>query len=527
MSGLDGILAGFVALTDPAVFAYMVTGFLIGAFFGAVPGLTSVLAIALLLPLTYSLDVVAALVMCAAIFMAGMYAGSITATTINIPGAPSSMMTAIEGHPLMKQGRGASALGHAAFASMIGGAIGAVLLMAISPLAAQVALLIQTPGKFSLVLFALVVIVIAQRKAIAKGVIATGLGLMIATIGIDVMEPVARLTFGADILVEGIDMMPLIIGMFAISELLIQAERADEPYTIPTGSKAIPSIRRRDFVPSLAEVREIGWFTYLKSSLIGYGIGVLPGAGGSMAAFVSYAEAMRASKHPERYGKGTTEGIAAAETANNAMCGGAFVPMLTFGIPGDPTTAVVLGVLIINGLNPGPQLMVQRFELIAPMYAALFVSALLLIPLTLFLLGPYCIKIVQVRKALLYAGIAVVALIGAYAATFSVFQMALAILFGVVAYFLRKQDYPTVSLLLGFILGPDLEQFFRRSLSLNNGDPSIFLTSPDSLVFLGLTALFFWFMVIRPPRTPAVPTQAVATGTVAAPERLAGEDGER
>src|SRR5690606_39078687 len=162
-----------------------------------------------------------------------------------------------EGHPLMKQGRGASALGHAAFASMIGGAIGAILLMAISPLAAQVALLIQTPGKFSLVLFALVVIVIAQRKAIAKGEIATGLGLMIATIGIDVMEPVPRLTFGADILVEGIDMMPLIIGMFAISDLLIQAERADEPYTIPTGSKAIPSIRRRDFVPSLDRKRHV------------------------------------------------------------------------------------------------------------------------------------------------------------------------------------------------------------------------------------------------------------------------------
>lgn len=500
---LEAILAGFAALADPGVFAAMTAGFLIGAFFGAVPGLTSVLAIALLLPITYSLNVVTALVMCAAIFMAGMYAGSITATTINIPGAPSSMMTAIEGHALMKQGRGARALGHAALASMIGGALGALLLMAISPLAARVALLIQTPGKFSLILFALVVIVIAQRKAITKGVIATVLGLMIATIGIDVMQPVARLTFGVDVLVEGIDMMPLIIGTFAISELLIQAERADEPYTIRADERALPAIRRRDFIPRLAEIREIGWLTYLKSGLIGYGIGVLPGAGGSMAAFVSYAEAMRASQHPERFGKGSPEGLAAAECANNSMCGGAFVPMLTFGIPGDPTTAVVLGVLIINGLNPGPRLMVDQFALIAPMYAALFVSALLLVPLTLFLIGPYCIRIVQIRKALLYAGIAMVALVGAYAATFSIFQMALAIVFGVIAYFLRKQDYPTVSLLLGFILGPDLEQFFRRSLSLNDGDPTIFLTSPDSLVFLGLTVVFFWFMVIRPPRIPA------------------------
>lgn len=502
MPAFTGVLEGFAALTDPTVLAYMVAGFLIGAFFGCVPGLTSVLAIALLLPLTYSLDVVTALVMCAAIFMAGMYAGSITATTINIPGAPSSMMTALEGHPMMQRGEGAKALGHAALGSMIGGTIGAVLLMVVSPFAVKLALLIQTPGKFSLILFALVVIVVAQRKAIAKGVVATTLGLMFATIGIDVMQPLARLTFGFDILVEGIDMMALIIGTFAISELLIQSESAKEEFTAAAGgSAAMLKVRRREFLPPLAEIREIGLFTYLRSAVIGYLMGVLPGAGGSMAAFVSYAEAMRSSKHPERYGKGSTEGIAAAESANNSMCGGAFVPMLTFGIPGDPTTAVVLGVLIINGLQPGPQLMVDQFHLIAPMYAALFVSALVLVPLTLFLLGPYCIRIVSIKKAVLYSCIAVVALVGSYVATFSIFQMFLSVVFGIVAYFLRKQDYPTVSLLLGFILGPDLEQFFRRSLSLADGDPSIFLTSPDSLVFLGLTLVFFYFMVIRKPRS--------------------------
>jgi putative tricarboxylic transport membrane protein len=500
MPDFTGIFDGFVALTDPTVFAYMVGGFLIGAFFAAVPGLTGVLAIALLLPLTYSLDVITALVMCASIFMAGMYGGSITATTINIPGAPSSMMTAVEGYPLMQRGQGARALGHAALGSMIGGAIGAVLLMVVSPFAAQFTLMVRTPGKFSLILFALVVIMIAQRKAITKGVVATTLGLMIATIGIDVMQPMARLTFGADILVEGIDMMALIIGTFAISELLIQSEDADQEFTVASDQGALSKVRRRDFVPPLADLREIGVFTYLKSAVIGYLVGVLPGAGGSTAAFVSYAEAMRSSRHPERYGKGSTEGIAAAETANNSMCGGAFVPMLTFGIPGDPTTAVILGVLIINGLQPGPQLMVDQFHLIAPMYAALFVSALFLIPLTLYLLGPYCIRIVSIRKAVLYSCIAVVALVGSYVATFSIFQMFLAVIFGIIAYFLRKQDYPTVSLLLGFILGPDLEQFFRRSLSLNDGSPTIFLTSPDSLFFLGLTLVFFYFMVIRRPR---------------------------
>ncbi|MCT7374713.1 tripartite tricarboxylate transporter permease [Chelativorans salis] len=488
---------GFATLARPDVLAYMVLGFVIGTFFGAVPGLTSVLAIALLLPITYSMDVVPALVMCAAIFMSGMYAGSITATTINIPGAPSSMMTAIEGHALMKKGEGANALGHAALGSMIGGSLGALLLMALMPLAAKASLLIQTPGKFSLVLFALVVIVIVQRDAIAKGLIATMLGVMIATIGIDVMQPIPRFNFGTEMLVEGIDMMPIIIGTFAISEVLYQAHQNQGDLRISLSQAASSIIRRRDFLPSFAQIREIGIVTYLKSALLGYGIGILPGVGGSMAAFVAYADAKRRSRRPDDYGKGSREGIAAAEAANNSMCGGAFVPMLMFGIPGDPTTAIVLGVLVINGLQPGPRLLETQTDLIAPMFASLLVSALVLIPLTLFLLGPWFVRIVSIPKGLLYASIAVVALVGSYVATFSIFQMALALLFGVFAFFLRQQNYPTVSLLLGFILGPDLEQYLRRSLSLSDGDPTVFLTSPDSLFFLALLAVFVYFMVIR------------------------------
>lgn len=494
---LSGIMGGFATLADPVIIAYLVVGFLIGAFFAAVPGLTSVLAIALLLPVTYSMGVIPALVLCAAIFMAGMYAGSITATTINIPGAPSSMMTAIEGYSLMQQGRGANALGHAALGSMIGGAVGAILLMLAMPLTAQVALLIRTPGKFSLILFALVVIIIAQRGAIAKGTVAVLLGVMFATVGVDVMQPVARFTFGTELLVEGIDMMAIIIGAFAISEVLVQVS-SRETRTVDLAAEAAPKIVRRDFLPKMSEIREIGWWTYFKSSIIGYFIGVLPGAGGSMAAFVAYAEAMRKSRRPELFGKGSREGIAAAESGNNSMCGGAFVPMLMFGIPGDPTTAVVLGVLTINGLQPGSRLLESQLPLIAPMFAALLVSAIFLIPLTLYLFGPYFLKIVSIRKATLYSCIAVVALVGAYVATYSIFQMALALFFGVLAFFMRRAGYPTVSLLLGFILGPDLEQYFRRSLSLNHDNPMIFLTSPDSVFFLALTALFFYFLVIRP-----------------------------
>jgi putative tricarboxylic transport membrane protein len=498
METLSNSLDGFLALTDPTVFAFMVIGFLIGTFFGAMPGLTSVLALALLLPITYTIDVIPALVMSASIFMAGMYAGSITATTINIPGAPSSMMTSVEGYPLMRQGKGANALGHAALGSMIGGSIGAVLLMLFMPLAAQLSLLIQTPGKFSLVLFALVVIIIVDRGAIAKGVVATLLGIMLATVGIDVLQPIPRFNFGTETLVEGIDLMPIVIGAFAISEVLYQAQHwKDSIGDLGVAEKL--KIRRRDFVPPWSEVREIGLGTYLRSTLIGYGTGILPGAGGSTAAFISYAAAKSRSRRREEYGHGSREGIAAAEAANNSMCGGAFVPMLMFGIPGDPTTAIVLGVLVINGLQPGPRLLEQQADLLSPMIASLFVSALFLIPLTLFLLGPYFVRIVQIPKGLLYSSIGVVALVGSYVATYSTFQMFLALIFGVLGFFMRQNSYSTVSLLLGFILGPDLEQYLRRSLSLSDGNPAIFLTSPDSLAFLLLTLLFIYLILIRKP----------------------------
>jgi putative tricarboxylic transport membrane protein len=494
------ILGGMSALADPYVIAFMIGGFLVGTFFGAMPGLTSVLAIALLLPITYTIDVVPALVMSASIFMAGMYSGSITATTINIPGAPSSMMTAIEGNALMKKGFGANALGHAALGSMIGGTIGAVLLMAFMPIAAELSLLIRTPGKFSLVLFALVVIIIVDKGNIAKGFVATLLGIMIATVGIDVLQPIPRFNFGTETLIEGIDIMPLVIGAFAISEVLIQSENWKNSLSSTLEKAKDLRIRRRDFLPPRAEIREIGVLTYLRSAFIGYGIGILPGAGGSMAAFVSYAMARSSSKTPGEYGTGSREGIASAETANNSMCGGAFVPMLMFGIPGDPTTAIVLGVLVINGLQPGPRLLENQAELLGPMLGSLFFSALILIPLTLWLFGPWFIKIVSIPKGLLYTGIAVVALVGSYVATYSIFQMSLSVLFGVLAYFMRKQNYSTVAMLLGFILGPDIEEYLRRALSLSDGNPMVFLTNPDSVLFLALTALFIWGILIRKPK---------------------------
>ncbi len=492
MIDISGIIGGFTTVLQPATFGYLVVGFFVGVFFGAVPGLTATLAIALLLPLTYGMESVPALVMVMGIYMAGIYAGSITATTINIPGAPSAMMTQREGWPLMQRGEGAKALGHAAIASAIGGTVGGLITLFIVGFATALILVIQTPDKFSLVLLALVIAAVIQRKDFAKGIIAVTLGLMIATIGMDRLTASARFYFGIPPLLAGIDLISFIIGVFAISEVLIQAE------ALWKRTPPVAKLRRRDFFPKLSEFKEIGLWTYLKSMVIGYFMGVLPGAGGSMAALAAYSEAMRSSKHPERYGKGEVQGIAAAESANNTMCGGAMLPMITFGIPGDPVAAVTMAVLLIHGLLPGPQLVLQQFHIIAPMLAALTLCAALLIIPSLLLLGPYYIRIASVNRPILYSFITMVAMVGAYVATYVTFQMGMALLIGVLAYFMRKHNYPLVPLLLGFILGPIAELYLRRSLAVSGGSPLIFFTHPASVLFLILTVIFVYFLGVRP-----------------------------
>lgn len=501
------VLSSFSLLLEPMNLTYVVLGFVIGTIFAAIPGLTATLAMALLLPLTYTLNVETALMACASIYMAGMCGGSITATTINIPGAPSSMMTALDGYPMQQQGKGALALGHAALGSMFGGAVGALLLIAVAPFVAELSLLVKTTGKFALLAFALIVVVIAQRGRIAQAGLAACIGLMLATVGLDAMEPVTRFTFGNANLTAGIDLMPVIIGTFAIAEVLMQASASRDTSMLTAAADTV-KIKRRDFLPPLADIRKIGLGCYLKSCLIGYFVGTLPGAGGSMGSFLAYTEAVRTSDDPETFGKGNPKGIVASESANNAVCGGAMVPMLTFGIPGDPITAIMLGVLVINGIQPGPQLMAGQASLIAPMLAALLFSAVVLIPLTLYLIGPYFIRIVALRKDVLYAVIALLAVVGSYVATYSTFQMFMALAMGVLAFYLRRNGFPVITMLLGYILGPNLEEFLRRSLALSNGDPTTFLTNFDSLFFVLLTLVFVYFLVIRKPTEKAAAATA-------------------
>jgi len=486
------ILRGFIVVLRPGIFLYLVGGFFIGLFFGTMPGLTATLAIALLLPFTFGMKTVPALVTIMGIYMAGIYSGSITGTLVNIPGAPAGAMTAIEGYPMMKRGEGAKALGHDAFASTIGGVIGAVILMCVAVPVARVALLFQTPDRFSLVLLALVTVSVITGESITKGIISTTIGLMLATVGMDLMIPRARFCFGSAQLIQGVKLLPAVIGLFAISEVLRQIEVGWKKLDIAQ------KIRRRDLIPTWAEIKEIGLRLYVKSALIGLFVGALPGGGASMAAFIAYAEAKRTSKHPEKYGKGILEGIAAAETANNAMCGGALIPLLTFGIPGDAVTAIIFGVLLIQGLIPGGELITEQIQVIAPMFAALLVSAILCF-VSVIILGPYYLRIANLNKSVLYPLIAMIAIIGTYVSEFSIFQMWMALLIGVVAYFLRREGYPIVPMLMGIILGPYLEEYFRRSLIVSQSNPAVFVTRPISATLLALSVIFVYILGIKQP----------------------------
>ena len=492
------IVSGFSNLFHIGTFFNLILGFLLGLLFGAIPGLTATLAIALLLPFTFGLGINNALVMVMGIYMAGIYSGSITATTINIPGAPAAAMTAIEGYPMMKRGEGAKALAHGSFGSFVGGTLGAIILIFVAPLVMKVSLLIQTPDRFSLVLLAILTVSVVHGGSITKGIISSVIGLMFKTVGMDPMVPLGRFHFGSPYLIEGVRLIPAVIGIFALSELFIQIDQKAGKEKILLMNNLGKKISRFDFIPRWSDIKQIGIITYIKSALIGLFVGVLPGGGASMASFISYAEAKRTTKYPEKYGKGFIEGIAASETANNAMCGGALIPLLTLGIPGDTVTAIIFGVLLIQGLFPGPQLFIEAGDVVFTMFAALLFSPILIM-LTTFMFGPYYLKIADFNKAILFPFIGIIALAGTYISEYSIFQMWMALLMGIIAFFLRKNDYPIVPMLMGIILGGYLEEFLRRSLIISELNPIIFITRPFSLGFLLMGVIFVYFLGIRKP----------------------------
>jgi putative tricarboxylic transport membrane protein len=462
---------------------HLAGGVLLGVLVGVIPGLTATLAIALLLPFTFTLPPVQALLMLLGIYVGGIYGGSITAITIRIPGAPANTMTLLDGHAMARADRTEEALGLATFSSFVGGIAGGVVLVTFAPQLARIALRFQSPETFSLVLLALVAVATVSTESFAKGLTSTLLGLMLSTIGLDKLQPVPRFTMGATDLLVGVPLLPVVIGLFALTELFSQVSAKRLP--IPNATR-VSYVRTFAFLPAL---KRVGWKAFAKSAGIGAFVGALPGAGAAMSAFLAYSEAKRSSAHPERFGTGVPEGIVAPETANNAMTGGAFVPMLAFGIPGDAVTAVILGGLMIQGVTPGPLLFRDNAELITPLFAGYFIAYVLVLVIGLGLL-PWFARLATVERVYLLPVIGAVSLLAAYAAERTWFGMALTVAIGIGGFTLKRYGYPLVPLLLGFLLGPMLESSFRRSLIVSENGAFVFFTSPISAVLL-LAAVAF------------------------------------
>jgi len=486
---LQELILAFQNLFVPNVFIYLLVGELMGIIFGIIPGLGAAIGLTLLLPFSYVMETSAAFAIIIGMYTGAVYGGCITAITINIPGTASSAITGLDGYALMKQGRGAEAIGHSSIASSFGGLMGAIVLILLSRPLSQLALSFRTPEKFLLILFSLIVVGTISTENLLKGLVSAIIGLMISTIGLDPLLLTVRISWGQAFLIRGVGLITCVVGLFAISEFLIQMESGAWVINIETTRKKMKMI---DIIPKWNKIKKIGLITYFRSAIIGIIIGILPGCGTSMASYTSYFYAKNVSRQREKFGKGALEGVVASEVANNASCGGAFVPFLAFGIPGSGAVAIISAAFLIHNLIPGPELFIHETNIVMLLFASLIVSALL-IPLFAIIIMPFYLRIITINRAVLLCTIITFSLLAVYCAEYSTTQMYLALILGVVAYFLKRNNYSLIPILMGYILGPYLEIYFRRSCQL--GGLSVFL-SPISL-FLIITLLLFIVYIIK------------------------------
>jgi putative tricarboxylic transport membrane protein len=461
-------------------------GLFIGIVIGAIPGLNVPMAVALLLPMTFYMDPVTGLSLLIGVYKGGTYGGSISAILINTPGAPAAAATVLDGYPMAMQGKAGKALRAAIYGSVVGEFIADVVLITVAAQIATVALKFGPNEKFSLVVFALSTISVISGGNVLKGVAAGLLGLFLKTVGLDPITSCDRFTLGIFELEGGIPFLPLLIGVFAVSEFLAQAGKKIFPGRT---EQVIPLSRNKaDNYVSWKEFRE-NLRTILRSTFIGLGIGALPGSGSAIAAFVSYGAAKNASRHPEEFGKGSLEGVFAPETGNNAVCGGALIPLLTLGIPGDAITAILAGVLLVHGLIPGPDLFVKSGDIVYAVFLGLIVGNILHLFIASLGLRLF-IKLLSVNRAFLFPAVIVICLAGAYTGDSSIFDVYLMTIFGVFGYIMKKFDFPVAPLIMGYILEPLLEISLVQALILNRDSVLPFFSRPISLFFLLLAGFF-------------------------------------
>ena len=456
-------------------------GVFIGSVFAAIPGLSVILCVILFLPVTYSMTAIPGMMFLLGIYCAGGYGGSVSAILINTPGTPHAAATMLDGHPLSEQGRTKAALKIALYASTFGGIFSALMLLFLGPQVARVAAQLGTAEYFMVCVFGLTIIAGVSGKSMIKGLISACLGLLISCVGSDPMTSYDRFTFGISRLYLGLDLAVCLIGLFALVEIMSKAEKRLDRLNLDTTQIKDDGIITKEEYKRMAR-------PMLLSSLIGVMVGIIPGTGASEASWFSYNTAKNMSKHPEEFGHGSVEGIAAAESANNAVTGATLIPLLTLGIPGDGTVAIMLSALMINGLNPGLTLFTTQGNI---MYAIML--GLILVNIFMLLQGKFLTrlfaKVVSIPQEILTPIIVIFCFAGAYSVNENFFDVGVALIFGMLAWILRKLELPPVPILLGLVLGSMTETNFRRALLISNGNPKIFFSSVYCIIFLVLILL--------------------------------------
>jgi putative tricarboxylic transport membrane protein len=474
MDTVSNLLLGFSVALQPMNVLFCFIGVLFGTLIGVLPGIGPMGAIALLLPSTFYVPPVSALIMLAGIYYGAMYGGSTTSILVNIPGESASVVTCIDGYQMAKQGRAGPALGIAAIGSFIAGGVGVVLLGLVAPPLAMFALRFGPPEYFSLMFLGLTVLVYLANGPTIKALIMAAVGLVLGLVGTDAITGRSRFTFGILELNDGVGIVPVVMGVFGIAEVLLNVEViVRKKITDAKITGLLPT--RQDWTDSVGPIA--------RGSILGFFLGILPGGGALLSSFASYALEKKISKHPERFGRGTIEGVAGPESANNSATAGAFIPLLTFGIPNNGVMALILGALIIQGLTPGPLLMKERPDLFWAVITSMYVGNALLLILNLPLIGLW-VRVLKIPYPMLFPLIILFCIIGVYSVNNSVAEVWFMIVFGVVGYLLKKFEYELPPMVLALILGPMFENALRQSLIISDGSLAIFFRRPISATLL-------------------------------------------
>jgi putative tricarboxylic transport membrane protein len=481
MDVLSGLSHGFGIALQPLNLLWCFVGCVLGTLVGIMPGLGPAATIAMLMPIAFNMDPTGGIIMLAGIYYGAKYGGSTTSILLNIPGEASSVASCIDGYQMARRGRAGAALGIAAIASFIAGTVGVVLLTLVAPPIAKFALSFSSPEYFGLMSLGLALVVLFAGQSPLKAALAMLVGLWFTSIGIDLFSAQSRFTFGQSALLNGIDFMIVAIGVFAVAEVLgsLHGRANAQALVVPRGI--------RNLLPSWEELKACR-FAFLNGSITGFIVGVLPGAGASISSFIAYALEKLFSKHPERFGQGAPEGLAAPEAANNADTSGALVPMLTLGLPGGGTTAILLSALVLWGLKPGPMLMQDSPNVFWGLVASMYIGNLMLLLLNLPLV-PLFAQALRVPSYILFPAILGISVVGVYGVAHSLFHVSLLAGFGLLGYAMARLDFPGAPLILGFVLGDGMERALRQSLQMSGGELGILVSRPIAAGLLACAVL--------------------------------------